>query len=53
VPRVAQRGHCPALVGLEVRAKTGAIGRAAAVLGDLDLAVGDEQVRALVDVVLS
>jgi hypothetical protein len=35
-----------------VREETGATGHAAAVLGDLDLAIGDVQVRALVDVML-
>jgi hypothetical protein len=51
-PRVAQRAHRPALVGLEVREETAATGHAAAVLGHLDLAIADVQVRALVDVML-
>src|ERR1035438_2520517 len=51
-PRVAQRAHRPALVGLEVREETAATGHAAAVLGHLDLAIAGVQVRALVDVML-
>ena len=37
------------LVGIEGREETDAAGHAAAVLRDLDLAVDDEQVGALVD----
>jgi hypothetical protein len=52
-PRVAQRAHRPALVGLEGREQTDATGHAAAILRDLDLAVDDEQVGALVDLMFS
>ena len=51
-PRVAQRAHGPALAGFEVREETAAARHAVAVVEDLDLAVGDEQARALVDLML-
>ena len=51
-PRIAQRPHGAALVGREVGQQPATARHRAGVLGDLDLSVGHEQVRALVYLVL-
>src|SRR6266576_2743206 len=48
----ARRAHLAPLVGREVRHEPGAARLALAAVVDLDLAVGDDQVRALVGLVL-
>src|SRR3954447_6903720 len=49
---VARRGHLMALLGHPVRHGADAGGLALAVLGQLDLAIDDDQIRVLVDLVL-
>src|SRR5437868_5185145 len=51
-PGVGQGADRAALVGLEVRQEPGPSGHGLGILGYLDLAVGDKQVRPLVNLVL-